>query len=275
MEREAEERGSRGGQRKTESRRGTGCTEGTFPSFLFPFEATARGRASHVAEGAPAKRFHFLFGHFFRQYYWDLLFFTFVPSLCPSFLSLCPYIPPVSELSLTLNFTQLLSAVVRPHRRRIPRAPKSSPQYFDPPMPATIYSRTVCQARAFVLGLVRPLAYAFDISHAASYHREQNETRTTTVTPDRETCERDGEGGEDYEDHERGEGKGRLHAEREVRCILLRFLGFFELVAKGSVACGGWGYYFREACHSASPSLSAALLAVRDRREVGKEPRLR
>jgi hypothetical protein len=72
------------------------------------------------------------------------------------------------------------------------------------------------QAQAFVLGLVRVLAYAFDISCAASYNREQNETSTTTVTPDRKTCERDGEGGEDHEDHEQGKGKGWLHAEREV-----------------------------------------------------------
>ncbi|KAJ7874580.1 hypothetical protein B0H13DRAFT_1019609 [Mycena leptocephala] len=111
-------------------------------------------------------------------------------------------------------------------RGRLRRSTSQSvSQYFDPPMPATIHSRTMRQAPAFALGLVRPLAYAFDISHAASYHREQNETRTTTATPDRETCERNGRG-EDDQEHKRGKDKGWLHDEREwmeVHCFLLRF----------------------------------------------------
>jgi hypothetical protein len=82
--------------------------------------------------------------------------------------------------------------------------------------------------------------YVPPIVYTPSYPREQNETRTTTVTPDRETCEHDREGGEDDEDHKQGKGEGWLHDEREVRCILLRFLRFFELATRVNIAGGGW-----------------------------------
>jgi hypothetical protein len=76
---------------KTEKRGGTGCTEGVFSFFLCFFSVFSKQRREQerrVEEGAPANRAFISFLGLLPLTFFDLLFFSFVPFLCPSFLSL-------------------------------------------------------------------------------------------------------------------------------------------------------------------------------------------
>ncbi|KAJ7806266.1 hypothetical protein B0H13DRAFT_2486273 [Mycena leptocephala] len=101
-------------------------------------------------------------------------------------------------------------------RRRIPHVPKSSPQYLGAPV-SVQQAASVHQVRAFALGLVRPLPYAFDISLFRPLTGRGGRQRPPAHN--RETREPSGEGVEDDGDHEQGKGKGWLGMTGGNRCV--------------------------------------------------------
>jgi hypothetical protein len=141
-----------------------------FPCFFRFF----RG-ASH-ADGAPVKRVFISFwGLLLSTLFRPFLFFRSLP-LPSSFLSLRPYILPVSELLLTLIFTQLLSAVARgltggeesrthPSPRRSISTCRCPLQYIHGPCAKREHSRSASYHHA----------HTHSISHAAFYDRKRDE----------------------------------------------------------------------------------------------------
>lgn len=140
--------------------------------FLSGFFSKQGREGSRLEEGAPAKRFHFLFG--ITSFDVISTFFSLLSFPCSAspFTFLHPRRSPNFQAGADYRFHlyRCISAAVHgltrymegeESERQSPRA-----QYLD----ASRVHTSACHARAFALGLVRPL----DVLHAASYDRKRD-----------------------------------------------------------------------------------------------------